>query len=74
MNAFAEADQKLDQFLAAFNRNRVNITLPLMRRASAFAAQYNLNSHDALMIAILRDLGASRIWLPSIKTLAPSIL
>lgn len=49
MNAFNEADSKLEQFLAAFNRHRVNITRPLMQKASVFAASYDLNSHDALM-------------------------
>ncbi len=61
MNAFTEADQNLDQFLATFNRSRINITSALMRKASAFAAQYNLNSHDALMVAILRNLGVSHL-------------
>jgi hypothetical protein len=61
MNAFIEADTKLEQFLAAFNRHRVNITRPLMRSASASAASYDLNSHDALVIAVLRDLGVPHL-------------
>jgi predicted nucleic acid-binding protein len=61
MNAFSEANTKLDQFLAAFNRHRVDIRRPTMHRASAFAASYDLNSHDALVVAVLRDFGVSHL-------------
>ncbi len=59
MNASAEANAKLEQFLAAFNRHRVNITQSLMQSASKFVASYDLNSHDALIVAVLRDLSIS---------------
>jgi hypothetical protein len=61
MNAFTEANAKLEQFLAAFNRHRVNITQSLMQSASAFAASYDLNSHDALIVAVLRDFSVSSL-------------
>ncbi len=61
ISAFSEANTKLEQFLAAFNRHRVNITQSLMRSGSAFAASHDLNSHDALVIAVLRDLGVSNL-------------
>ena len=61
MNAFTEADTKLEQFWAAFNPHRVDITRSLMRSGSAFAASYDLNSHDALVVAILSDLGVPNL-------------
>ena len=61
MNAFSEADTDLENFLAAFNRKRVNITRALMRAVSAVAAKYGLNSHDALVVALLQDLGLSHL-------------
>ena len=60
-NAFLEANTSLEQFLASFNRHRVNITSSLMQSASDFAAYYELNSHDALVVAVLRDLGISNL-------------
>jgi hypothetical protein len=53
--AFSEADAALEGFLSAFNCQRVNITRSLMRSGSAMAALYGLNSHDALVMALLQE-------------------
>ena len=61
MSAYNEADKKLEQFLAAFNCNQVSITRSLIQKALSFVASYDLTSHDALVVALLRDLGVSHL-------------
>ncbi|MGH7813025.1 MAG: type II toxin-antitoxin system VapC family toxin [Candidatus Binataceae bacterium] len=59
LNAFAESDATLEEFLAGFNKRRANISRSLLRKASVMAARYDLQSHDALVVALARDIGVS---------------
>jgi predicted nucleic acid-binding protein len=61
ISAFREIDLALDTFLAAFNRRRFHITRGLMQKASVMTATYDLQSHDALVVALMRDLGVNSI-------------
>lgn len=61
LNAFAESDSALENFLAAFNQRQINISRALMRQASAMAARYDLQSHDALVVALARDIGVANL-------------
>jgi predicted nucleic acid-binding protein len=54
-NAFSEADDALQTFLAALNRKEVSVTKNLIKRASSYVAEFNLGSHDAISIAISRS-------------------
>lgn len=58
-NAFREADLELERFLSNFNRQRINITRDLMRLGSKIAARYGMDSHDALVVALLEEFGLS---------------
>jgi predicted nucleic acid-binding protein len=62
INAFAEADAKLIGFLARFRKYEVRITKALMRAANHLVAHYGfLSSHDALAVAVSRDVGIADI-------------
>ena len=54
VNAFSEANTALQTFLSAFNRREVRATKDLMKSASGLVAEFNLGSHDAIVIAISR--------------------
>ena len=54
VNAFSEANTALQTFLSAFNRREVRVTKDLMKSASGLVAEFNLGSHDAIVIAISR--------------------
>ena len=57
LTPFAEADLALQTFLASYNTQRMVVTRRLLRLASTEVAKHNLRSHDAAIIAILRDTG-----------------
>jgi predicted nucleic acid-binding protein len=54
VRAFTEANNALQTFLSAFNRKEVRITKDLMKSATAYVAEFNLGSHDAIAVAISR--------------------
>jgi len=55
VNAFIEADNALNDLLGSFLRRRVGISKRLMSAASILVAEFNLSSHDALLIAVARE-------------------
>jgi predicted nucleic acid-binding protein len=62
INAFAEANAALDAFVAGFTNFEVQITRALIDSANLLVAEFGfLSSHDALAVAISRDLQISDI-------------
>ena len=57
INAFKKADNLLSELLASFRRRRIAITGRLMSAASRLVAVFNLKAHDALVVAIAREIG-----------------
>ena len=54
LNAFAQADQSLQTFLAAFNTSQIRVSPGIIGTASRLVATYELQSHDAVVAARLR--------------------
>ena len=52
LNAFAQADQSLQTFLAAFNTSQIRVSPRIIGTASRLVATYELQSHDAVVAAV----------------------
>ncbi len=55
------ADKLLADFLSAFACQEIAITKPLMLAASRLVANYDLSAHDALVVAVARELSVPHI-------------
>lgn len=51
----------LNELLASFRLRRVAISRRLMRAAASLVATFNLKAHDALVVAIAREIGVPHI-------------
>jgi predicted nucleic acid-binding protein len=57
LNAFAQADQSLQTFLAAFNTSQMRVSPRIIGTASSLVATYKLQSHDAVVAAVAQEVG-----------------
>lgn len=56
LNAFAQADQSLQMFLAAFNTSQIRVSPRIIGTASRLVATYELQSHDAVVAAVAQEI------------------
>ena len=56
LNAFAQADQSLQTFLAAFNSSQIRVSPRIIGTASRLVATYELQSHDAVVAAVAQEI------------------